>query len=92
MKIPSLMERCDQRRCQPSGYGEAVSSISGLRRENTLRLTDPEYEDLLEDRILLSSNSLEDFFSEEFLRKLVQKATAQVVPVVQHPSGSSALA
>ena len=56
-------------------WGNAFHSVTGQRRENVLKQTDPRYESLLKDPENFKKRDCASLFGKSFLRKMVREAS-----------------
>ena len=59
--------------CAIKLLGHCFNYLSGQRRSNILKVTDPEYEDVANDQELLDPRELAHLFGKKFLRNLAQE-------------------
>ena len=52
-------------------WGHCFHYLTGQKRENALKITDPDYEDMVKENDLFDSSNMEDLFGRSFL--LVQE-------------------
>ena len=55
-------------------WGHCFQLPTDPMRENILKITDPEFEDVLKDRDLFDVNAMSNLLGQEFLNKLVKVA------------------